>query len=54
MLKDLTIAINMVNGVFTAVIAGGILLAFAGLIQLEHLLIFFVVGGIGKKLGQID
>ncbi len=44
----------MANGIFTAVIAGGILLAFAGLIQLEHLLILFVAGGIGKKIGQID
>ncbi len=44
----------MSNGVFTAVIAGGILLAFAGLIQLEHLLVLFIVGGLGKKIGQID
>ena len=42
------------NGVFTAVIAGGLLLAFFGLVPLEQLLLVYIVAGAGKMIGQIN
>ncbi len=42
------------NGVFTAVIAGGIILALAGLIAIDQLLILFLIGGTAKIMGRID
>lgn len=44
----------MSNGVFTAVIAGGFLLAVFGLVPLEQLMAVFLVGGAGKIMGKID
>ncbi len=42
------------DGVFTAVIAGGVALAVFGFIGIEQLLFIFLVGGIGKVMGKIS
>ncbi len=41
------------NGTFTAIIAGGMVLAFTGLMQIDTLLIVFIVGGAAKIIGNI-
>ncbi len=37
----------------TAIIAGGIALAVFGFVQIEHLLLVFLVGGAGKIINGI-
>jgi len=43
-----------VNGIFTAVIAGGIMLALAGLAPIDQVLTLFLFGGAAKLMGRID
>ncbi len=42
------------DGVFTAIIAGGVALTVFGFIGIEQLLLIFLFGGIGKVIGRIS
>ncbi len=42
------------NKIFTAVVAGGIMLALVGLVSIDKLIIVMAVGAAGKKFGHID